>query len=253
MRKIMFTAAAILAGVVSVAAASQVAPALVSDRPVMAALYELNLSDTQRSSIREIVLSHRDDAQAERSKARDTINRFVAMDPEAPRYAAQVDELAQTVKTNTEQRVVKLAGLQRQVYGVLTADQRAKLPQLVQQADLQRHADAFNGRLSAAFDKLDLSDDQWLALHKIQQSQKSQNTAEREKMRTLWAQFAALDPGAAGYDAKVQSMAGQFANAAAAKTHELSDVQRQVYAVLTPAQRSQLISMVQNYKPRSFG
>jgi len=244
MRKFIIATAIAAAGVLSVATASQVAPAFAAGRPVLSALRSLDLSDTQRSAIREIVLERRSGANAEREKAVASVERFMALDPNSARYSQDVKALSSAIQQNTQDRVVKLGELQREIYGVLTPAQRQQVPQLIANARLDRAGDAINGRVMRALDQLSLSDEQWISLRHIREAHKAQAQSEREAMRQEWIAFASLDPGTAAYDRQVAAMASTFGQRAAARTQEAASLQKQVYAVLTPEQRSQLISMV---------
>ena len=244
MRKFVIAAAIAAAGVLSVATASQVAPTLASGRPVLSALRSLDLSDTQRSAIRDIVKERRGSANAEREKAVASVERFMALDPNAAGYTQDVSALSATIQQTTQARVMKLGELQRDIYAVLTPAQRQQVPQLIANAQLDRAGDALNGRVMRALDQLALTDEQWISLRHIREAHKAQAQSEREAARKEWMAFAALDPSAATYDRQVASMASSFGQRAAAKTLEAAALQKQVYAVLTPEQRSQLITTV---------
>lgn len=212
--------------------------------PLMAAIEQLDLSDSQRSQVRKILMSHRDQAKAEHEKVHAQLVRFSELDPDSPRYAGDVAAIADQASAGARAHLAQAAAVQKEVYAVLTAEQRSKLPQLVADADPKRLPGMADARIMALFDDLDLSDEQWLAVHKIQKSHRDEAVADAQKMQQQMASFLSLDPTAKDYAARLAVVSDTFAAGAAAHVQKIAAVQKQVYAVLTPDQRQKFAAQL---------
>ncbi|HVT35327.1 MAG TPA: Spy/CpxP family protein refolding chaperone [Nevskiaceae bacterium] len=93
----------------------------------------------------------------------------------------------------------------------------------------------------AALDQLDLSDSQWLQIHKIMQAQREERHAQDH--HALMAAFESLNPDSPDYAAQVQAAQDQAAAAAREHVAHAADVKKQIYAVLTPEQKSKLATL----------
>jgi len=249
-RKLIFAAlatGALAIGVINAASAFGPGggPGFGGDRPLMSALHQLDLSSKQRSSIRSILQSHRSEAQAEHEQMHGQMTKFLQLDPTSATYSGDVQALADTAADNARARTASLAAVQKQVYAVLTADQRSKLPGLASGADLHHVQPMIDAHVNELLDELNLTDTQWLAIHKIQTGHRADAEADRAAMKTLVASFLALDPTAPGYDASVTTMSESFATSARDHVNKFAAVQKEVYGVLTADQRSKLINLVE--------
>jgi len=96
---------------------------------MMQVMHELGLSDAQQQQIHTLVKTARSQWQAAEGSG---LSDLAALgNPADPNHVAAV----QSAKTRAAQRIQDWSDLEQQIYGVLTTDQRAKLPQLL--ADLQ--------------------------------------------------------------------------------------------------------------------
>lgn len=218
--------------------------------PLMEAIEQLDLSDAQRKELRAIFKSHRDQAKAEREQAAEGRKAFAALDPDSPRYAAQVEELANEAAQKIRVRIPGLAEVHAEVRAVLTEAQRQQAIERIRSVDLQKLSEARSGHLLAMFEDLDLSDEQWLALRGIRARREAGAGGDREQMQERIARFLSLDPAAADYQAKLAALSEEFAEAAKRHVHAFAQVQKEVYAVLTPSQRSELIAKMETFDPR---
>lgn len=249
MKKFSTVAKVVMAAAVAasaVALTAQASPMLRGDRPVFAAMQSLGLTDAQRAEIRRIAMAQRGTMKGQREEMRALVQRFVRLDPDAARYAEEVDEIAAAVSAATQARILRAAAVQREVLRVLTPEQRARLPALVRSADLERFAAQGRGRMLGMIEALDLSDEQFLALRHIRQAQRDQAPERRALLRGHVVELVSLDPEAADYDARAQALAKTFAAYAAQQAVHWAGLQREVYAVLTPEQRTALISRIEN-------
>lgn len=221
-------------------------------RPVFMALQQLDLTDAQRSEIRRVLLSHRGEVAGRREAARAVLTQFVSLDPGAPRYEAQLQELTDTVAQRTESRILRLGGLQQEVLRILTPAQRQQLPQMIRSANIDRYSSGGAGRIIALADQLELADDQVVALRDIRQQAQAEAGGRREHLRDQLVRLVSLDPDAADYDARVQALAAEFRESAAGGALRAAGIQRQIFAVLRPEQRSKLLTLVETSDFRSL-
>jgi Spy/CpxP family protein refolding chaperone len=98
---------------------------------MLRATHQLNLTPDQQASIKDILSS----ARAQRQADGPQIDVFTLANPGDPNYAAAL----QNAKTAAATRLQKEVDLQSQIYNVLTADQKAKLPQVL--ADMKSKAE----------------------------------------------------------------------------------------------------------------
>jgi Spy/CpxP family protein refolding chaperone len=97
-----------------------------------------------------------------------------------------------------------------------------------------------------ALKQLDLSDAQKASIKQIFQTQHAAAKAEHASFRQQQLAFAALDPSASDYQQQVNSYADQAAAKARQRTQDMAQLKSQVIAVLTPAQKTQFLSLLAN-------
>jgi periplasmic protein CpxP/Spy len=100
-----------------------------------------------------------------------------------------------------------------------------------------------HGAAFAAMSKLNLSDAQKASIKQIMQTAMSQNKPQRQALRQQREAFEALNPNSAGYQAAAASLAQAEGAATVARVQQRAAIRAQIYAVLTPAQQSQLASI----------
>jgi Spy/CpxP family protein refolding chaperone len=102
--------------------------------PFMASLGQLNLSDAQHKSVESLMDGVKQQREANRTADRDS---FEALgNPGDKNYASAV----QTAKTQAAASIQQRADLETQIYNLLTAEQKTKLPQVLAEAKA-RHAE----------------------------------------------------------------------------------------------------------------
>ena len=100
----------------------------------MQVMHQLSLSDAQKQQVHTLVSTARARWQAQ---AGSSLSDLPALgNPGDPNYAAAVE----SAKSRAAQRIQDWSDLEQQIYGVLTTEQRAQLPQLL--ADLQSRISA---------------------------------------------------------------------------------------------------------------
>lgn len=99
----------------------------------MAALRQLDLSAEQQQSIRSLMQNARQQAKANASGQ--SVDRSALENPGDPNYAAAVSN----AETTATKRIQQESYLKSQIYNLLTADQKAKLPQVL--ADMKAQAE----------------------------------------------------------------------------------------------------------------
>lgn len=91
--------------------------------------------------------------------------------------------------------------------------------------------------------KLDLSDAQRASIKQIMSTNRAQNKGSRQALRQQRDAFVAMTPDASGYQAAATSLAQAEAQATQDRVQQMANVRAQVYAVLTPAQQTQLATI----------
>jgi periplasmic protein CpxP/Spy len=104
----------------------------------MMMLHNINLSDAQRASIKQIMSSSREQGKALRQALRQQRDAFEAMTPNAVGYQAAAASLAKAEGQATQERVLRMANLRAQIYAVLTPAQQSQVAALVAQAQARR-------------------------------------------------------------------------------------------------------------------
>ena len=98
------------------------------------AVRQLNLTSDQQTQIKSILATARSQHQA--AMAANPVDMTALGNPGDPNYAAAL----QSAKSRAATRLQSEVELQSQIYNVLTADQKAKLPQVL--ADMKSQAEA---------------------------------------------------------------------------------------------------------------
>lgn len=91
-----------------------------------------------------------------------------------------------------------------------------------------------------AYSKLNLTDAQKASIKQITQAAFSQGKAQRQSLRQQREAFEQLAPNASGYQAAAAALAQAEGAATTARVQQRAAIRAQIYAVLTPAQQSQL-------------
>ncbi len=100
-----------------------------------------------------------------------------------------------------------------------------------------------HGAAFAAMSKLNLSDAQKASIKQIMQTAFAQNKPQRQALHQQREAFEAMAPNSSGYQAAASSLAQAEGAAAVARVQQRAAIRAQIYAVLTPAQQTQLASI----------
>lgn len=104
----------------------------------MMELHQLNLSDAQKASIKQIMQSSFAQNKSQRQALGQQRQAFEAMKPNEPGYQAAAAALAQAEGNATTARVQQMATVRAQIYNVLTPAQQAQLATLKAQQQARR-------------------------------------------------------------------------------------------------------------------
>lgn len=143
-------AAAVGCTTVAFAAGAQQAPAKASPPANQAAqpqhrttiLDELDLTDKQKDSVREMVQQSMAQARPEIEALQQKRMRLENATPGTSQYKAAANDLANAESAAVRTQVLRQADLGTRIYGLLTAEQRTKFAQLRAQREqqMQQHA-----------------------------------------------------------------------------------------------------------------
>jgi Spy/CpxP family protein refolding chaperone len=133
LRKVVF--GAMMIGAVAVASAhpghERIHRSHFGGEPTFARLIEkLDLSDAQRQSIDSILEASKAQRQALRDQNREAMAASFNTLPDDPSYAALVEKRKQLASEAIQQR----SDLNSQIYALLTPEQKARIPQLIEEA-----------------------------------------------------------------------------------------------------------------------
>jgi Spy/CpxP family protein refolding chaperone len=106
---------------------------------MLRAAHQLNLTPDQQASIKSILSNARSQRQAAGTAGTNAVDWSVLANPGDPGYATAL----QSAKTAAAARFQNEVELQSQIYNVLTADQKAKLPQVL--AEMKSKAEQRRG------------------------------------------------------------------------------------------------------------
>jgi Spy/CpxP family protein refolding chaperone len=102
------------------------------------AFKKLNLSDAQRSSIKQIMQSSFAATKSQRQALSQQRQAFESMTPDQVGYQSAAASLAQAAGSATQARVQQMAKVRAQVYAVLTPAQKAELATMKTQREARR-------------------------------------------------------------------------------------------------------------------
>jgi Spy/CpxP family protein refolding chaperone len=101
-------------------------------------LKQLNLSPEQQQSVQSIVAAATLQMKSVRAQMHSSMQALQTTMPDDPNYAAVVAQASQQSQQFAATMVQHLSDMRTQIYAVLNADQKAKLPQLLSQMAVQR-------------------------------------------------------------------------------------------------------------------
>ena len=93
--------------------------------------------------------------------------------------------------------------------------------------------------------KLDLTDEQSLALESLFESRRSARGEHHLARHELMSRALYLDPGAETYDAEVEKLADEVAEMARQRALEMAEMQKGIADVLTAEQQDELRQMIE--------
>jgi len=115
------------------------------DRGFFAALRQLDLTPVQREQMRTIVFTAREAVRMERAneqqsgaaqKRREDL--AVLANPGDPNYARAVQQFKSRAAERVQQAIARASDTEQKLYNVLTAEQKAKLPQVLSEQRARR-------------------------------------------------------------------------------------------------------------------
>ncbi|MBK7252024.1 MAG: Spy/CpxP family protein refolding chaperone [Gammaproteobacteria bacterium] len=104
----------------------------------MRAFEKLNLSDSQKASIKQIMQNSFAEGKGRREALIQQRQAFAAMQPTDPGYQAAADSLAQAEGAAATARVQQMAGVRAQVHAVLTPAQQTQLASMKAERQTRR-------------------------------------------------------------------------------------------------------------------
>lgn len=107
------------------------------------------------------------------------------------------------------------------------------------------HGMAMGGHM---YDQLNLSDAQRTRIKQLTQQTFAQAKPQMQALRQARQAFESAAPGTADYQTAASNLAEAEADAARTRTTDRASLRAQVYALLTPAQRTQLASLRAQHK-----
>lgn len=116
----------------------------------MGVLHQLDLTDAQRTSIRQMMQQSMEQARPSMMALRDKRMAFMGATPGTSGYQAAATALAQAESDAARAEVMREADLRTKIYGTLTAEQRTKLATLTTQRmqQMQQRREAWKQRSS---------------------------------------------------------------------------------------------------------
>jgi Spy/CpxP family protein refolding chaperone len=100
-----------------------------------------------------------------------------------------------------------------------------------------------HGGAFAMYSKLNLTDAQKANIKQIVQNAFAQTKTQRQTLRQQREAFEQMAPNASGYQAAAAALAQAEGAATQARVQQRAAIRAQIYALLTPAQQSQLASL----------
>lgn len=122
---------ALMMGAVTTAYASPHQGGVFVGEPSLVRVVEkLDLSDSQRTNIRSLMDASKAEREAMRNEHREVMQASMRTLPDDPSYAALVEKRKQLASQGIQQR----SDLNSKIYAVLTPEQKAKVPRLIEES-----------------------------------------------------------------------------------------------------------------------
>lgn len=102
------------------------------------ALKQLNLSDDQKKSVKDIFTAARPQFDSMRQSMHTMVESLSNTMPDDPNYAAVVEQATRDSQQLAASMVRQASDLKTRLYGVLNADQKSRLPGVIQQMKAER-------------------------------------------------------------------------------------------------------------------
>jgi len=102
------------------------------------ALKELNLSDPQKKSVQDIFTAARPEFDRMRQSMHAMVESLSNAMPDDPNYASVVEQATRDSQQLAASMVKQTSDLKTRLYGVLNADQKARLPDVMKQVKAER-------------------------------------------------------------------------------------------------------------------
>ena len=99
----------------------------------------------------------------------------------------------------------------------------------------------------ALLERLDLSDAQWLQVHKLMRQHRAQAQPLHQRERQLHKALALLDASSTGYAQQLQKLQDDAAQLARDRVRDFAEIKTEVEAILTPAQRAKLLDQAEAF------
>lgn len=112
------------------------------DLPLARLIQKLDLTDAQRQSVRSLLESAEPQRQALRERHRDAFKAGLTTLPDDPNYPALIQQRKELAAASIQQR----ADLNVQLYALLTPEQKAQIPELVEK--MKERAKHRHGRMN---------------------------------------------------------------------------------------------------------
>lgn len=251
MRKSLLAAAAMTTALLTVTAYAAI-ERYPARGPVLETFRQLELSDAQRSAIRDRLRSHRDSLEYHRRAMQAQKQRLLSLDAAAETYESEARAFADQAAVLARQRVQDMADLRRELAAILTPEQRAQALQSMQDRLAQGPGEratqwrqAGRERLTRWADELALSEDQRGELRRLLEDFQARSAPDRVAMRDEAASLLTIDPESADYDGAVQGAAARSADRARDRALRLVELRGELAAVLSDEQRDALLQRLE--------
>lgn len=254
-RKTAVAIAIAAAGVGAVVAAAPSAAAPQRAAMLFEQLQKLELSAEQRAALRGIAMSHRDEFRGARASLHAQLVQLAKLDPHAADASGTITQMADQVELAARARAERMLAIQSEVAAVLNPQQREQLATQIRSAQLARSLPQQlpeGGPLKGMVDSLQLSEAQRAQLRDLFAQRQQQAPQRHAALQAQLARFAELDSASADYAQQTASMTEAFVAQARQRVLDAADMQRAVYDILDAQQRAELVTMLENFDPRSF-
>jgi periplasmic protein CpxP/Spy len=110
--------------------------------PLARVIQQLDLTDAQRESLRSLLESTKAQREAFHAQQREATKGSMTTLPDDPNYPALIETRKQLASTAIQQR----SDLNVQMYALLTPEQKARVPQLIEELKVQAKEQRGNGK-----------------------------------------------------------------------------------------------------------